>query len=206
MTSIPLINLISLDFNMRYLSLLLVLISLFSCSPKHQETNSIKSGEQDESQYDNGIDGLTYWTIGEYVDNFGDITGHNYVTYDCYGKFSNSVADNDSLKVNIVVDLEDVKFKLYEYGTQLLKNRGILFVAAKLDNGEIVNFALNNEALGDSRIIKSTASAELVRNLFLTDGIIKFHIVNDKIHPTREYNFIYDGMSWDFESVLCELI
>ena len=189
---------------------LFILIFLLSCQSK--DSKEVVAAAQnsetfvDESSYDNGSDGLTWWTTEEYIDEFGDPTGEQYLHFNCTGNFSNIASENKPLSVEIFVDKDEVYFKIYTYESkQLVKNRGLLFADVKFDNEKKISFALNNQGLGKTSIVKSSANPKQLRDIFLIDGPIKFHITNDKMRPTSEYNFIYDGQASDFEQCMQDL-
>lgn len=64
------------------------------------------------------------WKISYYVDNFKQPTDEGYVVNKSLfvGIFSNSATTNSELKVQMVVDSEDITFFLYEYGRSQVKN------------------------------------------------------------------------------------
>ncbi len=162
--------------------------------------------QEGESSWDNGVDECNYWKIGKYEDEFGDSTEEQFLCFNCSGKFSNSISEAGPLTVEIFVDKDEVYFKFYTYKSkQLIKNRGLFFADVKFENGKTVSFALNNQGLGKTSIVKSSANPKQLRDIFLIDGLIKFHVVNDRQHPTAEYNFTYDGQAWDFEQTIQEI-
>lgn len=198
---------------MKYLHFCLILfITLLSCqsntSKAADDSNKSDKSEtlSNENSYENGADGCTYWTTEQYVDEFGDATGGQFLHFNCSGNFSNIASEGEPLSVEIFVDKEEVYFKLYTYESkQLIKNRGLLFADVKFENGKKISFALNNQGLGKTSIVKSSANPKQLRDIFLIDGHIKFHITNDKMRPTAEYNFTYDGQAWDFEQTMQEI-
>lgn len=187
----------------------MIICALLSCQNNTNKANSdlTKSeAQEDEASYANGVDGCTYWTTGQYEDEFGDPTGEQYLHFQCSGNFSNTVSESKPLSVEIFVDKDEVYFQFYIYESkQLLKNRGLFFADVKFENGKIISFALNNQGLGKTTVVKSSANPKQLRDMFLIDGPIKFHIINDKMRPTAEYNFTYDGQAWDFEQSMQEL-
>jgi hypothetical protein len=61
------------------------------------------------------------WSIGSFVDDFGEKTGvkfiHNAIKIN--GKFSNSATNNSNLKVDFIISKKDVGIELYEYNSSL---------------------------------------------------------------------------------------
>lgn len=183
----------------KYAFYLFIATVLFSCQSKLPDKESNAECPDDEIGCDED-DGCTYWTSEEYTDTFGEPTGESYLQYKCIGNFSNSMVDNEPLFVDILVDKDELYFRFYVYDSKILvKNRGLLFADVKFDNGKVISFALNNQGLGKTSIVRSSADPRLLRDMFLIDGQIKFHVADDKLHPTSEYIFLYDGMAWDFE-------
>ena len=191
---------------MKKILFILYTLLLISCSNKYKQDSNDVSQQELESNYDNGIDDCSYWTPYEYIDQFGESNGKKCFIYEAYGKFSDTMADSEPLKVQIIVDDEEVFFKFYLYkGERLMKNRGLLYTDVKFNNGETTSFVLHNQGLGDIKVVPSSASPKKLRNIFLNDGPIKFSISNDKMRPTAKYNFTYDGQAWDFEQSINEL-
>ena len=64
------------------------------------------------------------WKIGTYVDKFDRPTDRKYVTTENYidGTFSNSATTDSELKVILLMDLDDISFRLYEYGDRQVDN------------------------------------------------------------------------------------
>ena len=98
-----------------YITLLLFLFFLVSCSSNKKETIN-------DSKELNSI-----WSISYYLDEFQDPTHEPYVVGEFVGNFSNSATTNDNLNVQVMVDSTTVRFRFFEYGNQLLKDaNGIL--------------------------------------------------------------------------------
>ncbi len=61
------------------------------------------------------------WSIGNFVDDFGEKTGakfiHNAIKIN--GKFSNSATNNSNLRVDFIISKKDIGIELYEYGSSL---------------------------------------------------------------------------------------
>ena len=66
------------------------------------------------------------WTIGNFVDDFGDYTGEKFLSQTIYGTFSNTATENSRLRVRMFLELDDLNdpwFRFYEYdGTNPVKN------------------------------------------------------------------------------------
>jgi len=67
---------------------------------------------------------LGTWSLGRYVDEFGDPTGKTYIQNTSFGSFSNTATDNSILKVEMMLSSDKMDkpwFRIYEYESMLLK-------------------------------------------------------------------------------------
>ncbi|MBT5097173.1 MAG: hypothetical protein HN636_04180 [Cryomorphaceae bacterium] len=86
------------------------------------------------------------WTVGNYVDEFGDDTGEHFMQIKSRGTFSNTATQNSSLNVTLMYDKKERPwFRFYEYaGSNPIKgyySKEHLF-PCKVKSGDIV-FNLN---------------------------------------------------------------
>jgi len=156
-----------------------VSVDIESSSDDSDVTSSI---ETDEERYGQ-------WTIREYVNDFDEPTGEKYVfqkTTD--GSFSNSATTNSELTAEILIDKDDVRIQLKEYGNYYAKDEEFIAFQVKRHE-EIVtlrglNF-INNQGyitIDDDSILK---------NILLKGGEVKFY--GNVNNGRSTYNFSFNG-------------
>lgn len=139
------------------------------------------------------------WAVGNYVDEFGDLTGNNFLSNIIFGKFSNSATTNSRLKVRFLVDKDKVSIQLYEYDSQLVKTdiEGYR-VSIKYDGNVETFYGVPLE--GDRLKITHNNAKKLI-NIFKEYDNIKFYIDG---YYKSEYNFTLKDNS-GFNSIYNEI-
>ena len=56
------------------------------------------------------------WTVGRFVDEFGEETGKRYIAHVFKGRMSNSATQDAALAVSVTADKDTIYFQLYPYG------------------------------------------------------------------------------------------
>lgn len=164
--------------------LCVVVIALFSVDiESSSDDSSVTSAiETDENRYGQ-------WTISEYVNDFDEPTGEKYVFQKTTnGSFSNSATTNSELTAEILIDKDDVRIMLKEYGKYYAKDEEFIAFQVKRHE-EIVtlrgfNF-INNQGyitIDDDSILK---------NILLKGGEVKFY--GNVNNGRSTYNFSFNG-------------
>ena len=161
-----------------------LLVALLFFIPDDQESKDTISTSE---IYENSKYGR--WTIQEYVNEFDEHTGKKYLLQKSKdGSFSNSATTNSELIGEILIDNEDIRIQLKEYGSRYAKDEE--FISFKVKRGEDIvdlgdyNF-INNE--GYIRIDKAGS----LMKLLLSGGDIKFY---GRVRGGRStYNFTING-------------
>lgn len=83
---------------------------------------ALEKASVDADLNEDGTENKSIWTAKYYVDEFNQPTEDGYVTNKEYfvGTFSNSATTDSLLKAQLLLD-DKVAFKLYEYGSQIVK-------------------------------------------------------------------------------------
>ena len=154
---------------------------------------------QQVEQKSNDKGSLGGWEINYFVDDFGDPTSNGYITTDKYifGKFSNSATTNSELKVNFLIDIDNVSIKLYEYGGRTEVKGSISPIDYKLlikHNGERVNteFILRNYS--NRANMKETQMNEFL-DLLKQGGQFQFVLDERGKYSNGTYKFKIDDAS-----------
>lgn len=139
------------------------------------------------------------WIIGNYVDEFGEPTGANYVYQNATGSFSNSATDNSQLNavvqpftgVNIYGDtLGNVSIQLFEYGKRMAKGKGAMYISVKGNDGTVVKSLCYNNDRGETIIhsLNNDYEADSIFNLLMAGGKVMFSLESSKA-PYSRYKF-----------------
>ncbi len=141
------------------------------------------------------------WKIKYFVDDFGDKTNDNYITYlDNNGTFSNSAAKNAKLLAQIIISytsndsFPEIRFDLNEYGTNPAVGKAIGFATYKLtikmsDNSTELYYL---QAESNSLHFNPYSSRDIlsfIENLIKEIKPIKCYIHIDGEYSNETYNF-----------------
>lgn len=146
--------------------------------------SSIKSKE-DPNQ-------LGDWETGNYVDDFGDKTNEKFIEQSAYGSFSNSATTNSDLVARILIDKNNIRFQLKEYGRHPV-NRGSIDFKMKRNDSIIGKFTMSAYDYGyvqfPSYESDKNNKIKKLKKTLLQGGKIKFYgEINSYGRST--YNFV----------------
>ena len=104
--------------------------------------------EKKQKDNENDPNYLGIWSEKYFVDSFGDPTDQRYIITQVEGVFSNIVATNSPLKVQVMVYVEKdkprLRIEMYEYGNSKVKNGGLevkkYYFTVKNDNSEVQKY------------------------------------------------------------------
>lgn len=141
------------------------------------------------------INNLGIWEIGYYADDFGDPTKESYISTELYGTFSNSATTNSDLKVEILIDKENIRIQLYEYASNHpINGQGFIYLTIRDKNNNEQEIRAYNTNTG-STIVEEEYDKKL-RDILLSGGMIRFKAVVDKFGSPSVYNFSIKNANW----------
>lgn len=154
------------------------------------EQDNIEKVRRDSIRLAN-INNLGIWSVGHYVDDFGEPTKEGYISATVFGTFSNSATTDSNLRVEFLIDKNSIRIQLYEYaGNHPVKGEGIIDYVALDSNGKRWKFKTNNGDNGNNSVCDfSDSSYEKVKKLLLSGGRIKFIATADRYGSPSEYKF-----------------
>lgn len=165
-----------------YFVLVLVMFSIFGPDDSPSEPND-KAAAISNSRYGR-------WSIQEYVNDFKEETGEKYIIQESeIGSFSNSATTNSELIGFILIDKEDIRIQLKEYGKYYAKDEE--YIRFKVKSGEEVikmDGFINNQGYIN---VGKTSTSPLIPML-LKGGSIKFY--GDINRGRRTYYFQISGL------------
>lgn len=132
------------------------------------------------------------WEIDYYVDNFGDKTNKQYQVYfDSEGKFSNSATSGSELFTKVIIDEQNIRFDLYEYGKgpSVGKEIGTATYNLSVKSGsETYSYSLI--ALEKTLILKNKDRVKFLDMLKIANNELKCYIViKGEYSSSSTYNF-----------------
>lgn len=135
------------------------------------------------------------WGLFYYVDVFGIPGDEPYIInyQDIIGTFNNSVYSKKELRVDVLVDKYSISFKLYEYGSFLVRNNSSsytdVYKIIMLDS-QNHKFALegNMDANSNKIRINFIPYQQVVLEALLQNGSVSFYIENMD-YPATNYLF-----------------
>ncbi len=126
------------------------------------------------------------WTVGNYVDEFGDETGDHFITQNevQYGTFSNSVTYGEDLLWDIRVDTYSVDFFLYEYGSYSVGGYGSYRLSVRDESGNTHTFNLET---GDNFLYTNWKDTPQMISLLKTERPLRL-VINQTEYGSSKYN------------------
>ena len=91
---------------------------------------------------DKSGNGLGDWEIGHYVDEFQEETEEKYIKQSALGTFSNSATTNSDLVAHILVDKNDIRLRLQEYGRRYAKDDESIRFRVKSGDSLVTEFSM----------------------------------------------------------------
>lgn len=145
-----------------------------------------------EGMYSKSSSGMGKWYIKNYVDEFKEETDEKYIAQISFGSFSNSATTNSNLTAVLVIDTDDFRIKLEEYGSLIVKNEGSMNLSVKDKDGEVTAFEMYNDSDGYLNFKysnnKSTDYERMIQ-ILLKGGTAKFYCVSNRYSSKSTYNF-----------------
>ena len=153
-----------------------------------QQSNDNKVNSSDTISVKETKKEIGNWEIGSFKDEFGEDMGVKYVYIESEGKFSNTVASYEYVKVVLRVFNKGLTFHLWDYGNSLLKGDHFLTARIKDSKGEIHEMDMDNHK--DGSISPSGEMIDEFLNILKDEGtisvVIKQRYDSD---PTLNYQF-----------------
>ena len=188
--------------------LLIAVLAFFSCQKKYTASKADKEEEVSDvlSSMENVVgteDGLGDWEIEYYVDEFQEQTDEKYIKQTALGTFSNSATTNSDLLAYILVDKDDIRFRLQEYESSYVKEDEPIYFRVKSSDSLITE--LDMWVNRDGYVEFSSYYKEMqdsLKNILLRGGEVKFSGVIDH-YSKSTYHFTINADK--FQNALKEL-
>ena len=132
------------------------------------------------------------WRIDNYVDDFNEKTSVKYIRQTSFGTFSNSATTNSDLAAIIIIDNNNIRFQLLEYGSHHVKASETIQFKIKDKEGEIFEFkAFINESGYINLSSDRKKGYDSLLAALLKGGEVKFYAVRD-YYGRSTYNFSFN--------------
>jgi hypothetical protein len=160
--------------------------------------NSKKEAEKKERNRLANINNTGIWSVGHYVDDFGEPTKQGYISNRNYiqGTFSNTATQNSDLNVTfLITNSNKISFQLYEYANNNpVKAYSSLSYTVMIQDKDGKRYKLFAENYSD-RLTFDSYSSKKVHNILLKGGAIKFKVIEIET-PTTQYDFSISNADW----------
>lgn len=143
------------------------------------------------------------WSIGSFVDDFGDRTGEKYIQIKTEGTFSNSATSNSFLGVELLFTKKHAGLFLHEYNNNRPAQHfiGNGTISLKNSDGIVVNGYTGSKWNNTGGITLSGGTFTKIKNFLLkSTGQIRVH-VQDEYSSTYDFTINADGFAEKFKSL-----
>jgi len=156
--------------------------------------------EEKEKERQEELKKLGDWSVGNYVDEFGDRTEKGFLNLEIMGTFSNSATTNSRLRVEMFLSnasLEKPWFRFYEYNSSnpvkgIYSDTNIITCRVKDSINDIFLIRLYQYQGSDSLQISTgrfhKENIQKLRNSISNEGTVKFSCYVERTTSTK-YNF-----------------
>lgn len=144
------------------------------------------------------------WQKDYFVDEFGEPTKDAYAVIETSGDFSNSATSESQLNVRILVTSSEVRFNLYEYGSQMVKGEGLIKFKAKLSNDSIIEFDTYNSDNGANNVSSTFGEDKEVIRMLKANETIRFS-ARTYDSPVSTYRFSLDADTTSLINILKQI-
>lgn len=152
---------------------------------------------------DKSGNGLGDWEIGHYVDEFQEETEEKYIKQSALGTFSNSATTNSDLVAHILVDKNDIRLRLQEYGRSYAKDDESIRFRIKSGDSLVTELRMWVNRDGYVEFLSyNKKMQDSLKNILLRGGEVKFSGVIDH-YGKSTYHFTFNADK--FQNALKEL-
>lgn len=161
------------------------------------EKKRIQAEEKEQIRLAN-INNTGIWTVGHYVDDFGEPTKEGYIrnTSLISGLFSNTATQNSDLNVKFLIsNSSDISIMLYEYASNNpVKAYSSDSYRVLIQDKDGKRYKLTATNYSD-RLSFNKSTSRKVHEILMEGGMIKFKIIESDT-PTTEYDFTISNADW----------
>ena len=116
------------------------------------------------------------WQIENYTNEWGEKENLSFVIGTFEGTFSNSVATDEPLKVELLINKKDISMYFYEYGHMLQKSDGEAYIKVR-DKDKNEDEARYENYFRNGQLVLYGHSQAMVRKALLKGGRVMFKII-----------------------------
>lgn len=129
------------------------------------------------------------WSLGRYIDDFGDATNEKYISYKVKGTFSNSATTNAKLTAKLLVESSTkISIALYEYGSSRVTECSNTPYTLKIRT-KTGDETLSGDNWSD-RIVLTEQSAGKLHHHLMNNRLVRFVIrKNSRFDSLTSYSF-----------------
>lgn len=162
---------------------------------KIEEELALKEKSRQDSIKLVNINNLGIWSLGHYIDDFGEPTKEAYISTILLGTFSNSATTNSDLSVRILIDRKSIRIQLYEYASNHpIKGEGIIDFKIRDKNDKELEVRAYNSDYGNTTV--DDKDEKKLRKILLSGGKIRFVAESKKYGSPSIYKFTIENADW----------
>lgn len=142
-------------------------------------TEKCSSGGKEKEPSPNDIG---FWTLGEFVDNFGDKTGRKYISQYFSGRFSKLGVQNQSANIEFIITGSDkVEIELYQYGRSRNDIMHHNDFTGTLQDSDGNRHTINARGGGRStpRVTFNSRSSNVIHDALMKGGEVKIRLTEE---------------------------
>jgi len=163
------------------------------------EEQKRKEAEEKERIRLANLNNTGIWTVGHYVDEFGEPTKQGYIrnTSLIRGVFSNTATQDSELDVNFLIsNSSSISIQLYEYaGNNPVKAYSFDSYRVLIQDTDGKRYDLRATNYESDRLSFDKDASRKVHNILMKGGTVKFKIIESDT-PTTEYEFTIQKADW----------
>ena len=179
-------------------------IMFASRADKEKEISDMIFGmENVVGRSDKSENGLGDWEISNYVDEFQEKTDEKYIKQTVLGTFSNSATTNSDLLAHILIDKDNIRLRLQEYGSNYAKDDESIRFRIKSGDSLVTELRMWVNRDGYVEFLSyDKKMQDSLKNILLRGGEVKFSGVIDH-YGKSTYHFTFNADK--FQNALKEL-
>lgn len=163
---------------------------------KEEEEKRKKEAEEKERIRLANLNNTGMWSIGNFVDGFGEPTKNRFITNTIRirGTFSNTATEDSKLDIRFLIsNSSEISMQLYEYaGNNPVKTMSIEIYFVDVQDNDINKLELYAENTFD-RLIFNKESSRKLHNALMKGGTLKFWLINGS---RSQYQFTIMNADW----------
>lgn len=164
---------------------------------KYINSNGREAGVEDCPEFTIPLPtGTGLWELRTFKDEFGDESTDKYLLLEGKGTFNNSATTGSRMTAYLFVDKEHFSFRLIEYSSNIVKDKGTYTYRIKDSTGTIHEMSLFNSSSGQMISLRPSDNA-LIDEILSKGGTISVSVKEDDGYMPSSYLFKMNVSGYD---------